>query len=141
VTTRENRAVFLDVDGVLAPWHRRHHALDAAAETARLRGIARWLGDHPEVTEWVSLDDDHQVAWLRTVADDARRSDDDRTWAHRLLLEQRRFLFCDWQVRSWTRTSGASASGSPSRQAWTPAAVAGRSPPSWRAVPATSTSA
>ena len=128
----ESRAVFLDVDGVLAPWGRAGRALDPscvdrirrlaeharvvltstwsieaavasgvpvddaldrdterrAPERARLRGIHRYLSEHPEINEWISIDDDLQVDVLKRTRG---------PWAATLLAHEHRFLLTDWR--------------------------------------------
>ena len=124
-------AVFLDIDGVLAPFGRRNprvldaacvervhrlatvarvvlasswplraaeeyiglplETLDADRRTFHGRPLAiwRWLQQHPEVTAWVSIDDDRIVETLQRRPDDALE--------RALLAWPERFLRTDWE--------------------------------------------
>lgn len=127
MSRRVNRAMFLDIDGVLAPFGRPCPALDAEA-LDRLRALSRhalivltssWpaevareygvpfddaLYEHPHVSRWVSLDDDLQAKALEGLpVDDPVRH---------LLATPERFLLTDW-AHLWpfeeTRGSGLTA--------------------------------
>lgn len=60
-----------------------------APERDRLRGIARYLAEHPEVEHWVSIDDDYQLRELRAMA---RRGEVLPT----LMVDESRFIRTDW---------------------------------------------
>lgn len=88
------RAYGVPVDDALDDDERR------APEADRLRGIARYLDEHPFVTQWVSIDDDRQVAVLRRMPETDR--------ARRLLSTPERFLQTDWSfLWPFERVDGA----------------------------------
>lgn len=71
-TARERRAVFLDIDGVLAPWHRECSSVLDAASVDRVRLLAR----HAQIVLTSSWPE--AVAREYLPIDDALRSDERR---------------------------------------------------------------